>query len=649
MIFLICIADASATRIYVDPPDIIDQGLNISDKFFVHVKVSDVSDLAGVEFKLYWDPTVLSFVQDSLFIGNIWSEYHPWKREHNDTAGYYYLAYTKKSSSSSFSGSEFIAQLELRVENEGISVLDLREIKLGDSNALLITLEVDDGIFSSYPCNPDGTLPDGLCHEACGANSECDMRSSNSAWCGSSATKKTCDSNCVFSEENCQDYNGKVCTGTNRCGTSEGDTLEYRYYSCYDGDCNYWSDSYYCSCYAYDTDSYESDPYKIKGTCTKSQGCEVDWPEASCKVDNTETDFCWCNAKSHQLLEQMECIKHESRAECEADNKCYWVLREFYVSGSGDSATCDYEDIDCAAEFGSDYGCSNGRCDFIKDLSISPNSVWAGKTVKVKVTGLTGLDGKTVYVGRGDKRVTVCTCTIVGDECSCNFSAPQPLTSPYYTTLYAKIDGEEVASQELTVYCKSSGQSCSSNYTCCAGAFCSSGTCKSSSGGCPVLKAWDGKDFVEIETLNIHSEEGIDIEYTTSFEMKPVDGTYKVLLKEASYLLWEGSHIDSVKLTDSEGRGCKLIKAEHSKLGNVLSLIKQSDDIKAETKPGEEISLIFTGCTGDEFTFTVEGYNPINRIAKLTLSYANILIVIAATIIVVVIVFEIFKFFAKRK
>lgn len=168
-------------------------------------------------------------------------------------------------------------------------------------------------------------------------------------------------------------------------------------------------------------------------------------------------------------------------------------------------------------------------------------------------------------------------------------------------------------------------------------------------GGCPVLKVFDGKDFVEVETLDIHSVRGQDTVYSREVNMKPIDNQYKIILTEASYLLWEGSHIDTIKLIDQEGKECEMVSAYHSKDGDVLTAIKDSDDVRIETMPGEELEIAFEGCEGEEFEFSIEGYNPWQRAFKLSLSPTNIIIAVIAIVVLVVIVFGVFKFFAMKK
>ena len=192
---------SATTKIYVDPPAIINQGYNVGDTFSVNIKLDDVSDLAGFQFKLYWNPSVLAFDHDVL--GNIWSQYFLWKRENNNQEGYYYNLFTKKSSPS-FNGNGVLAQIYFKVINPGMSPLDLRDTKLSDSNALAITHEVKDGVFSTSPCNSDGTLPNGICYEACGADIECNKLTPNTKWCADYVTSKNCSSTCQYSETICR-------------------------------------------------------------------------------------------------------------------------------------------------------------------------------------------------------------------------------------------------------------------------------------------------------------------------------------------------------------------------------------------------------------------------------------------------------------
>ncbi len=156
--------------------------------------------------------------------------------------------------------------------------------------------------------------------------------------------------------------------------------------------------------------------------------------------------------------------------------------------------------------------------------------------------------------------------------------------------------------QYSEINCKNSG----SNY------YCSNGVCtypRTGGSGCPILKAWDGQEFKEIELLNIHAPKDQDTTYTSSFSMQPKDGKYEIILHEAAYWFWDGSHINSVNLVDSTGRECRLLSAVHSKQGDVLSAISYNDNERVRTYPGEEIKLVYDGCSDSDFKFTIEGYN----------------------------------------
>jgi hypothetical protein len=208
--------------------------------------------------------------------------------------------------------------------------------------------------------------------------------------------------------------------------------------------------------------------------------------------------------------------------------------------------------------------------------------------------------------------------------------------------------------------CGNSGATCGTGYpSCCSGYYCSytwwwprTSTCRiipirrGGGGGCPILEVFNGKEFIAVEKLNIHAPKDQDTTYTSTFTMQPINGKYELILHEASYLFWDGSHIDSVKLTDETGKECQLISAVHSKDGDVLSAIEKSDDVRVRNFPGDEIRLTYDGCSGKAFTFSIEGYNRKAMFEDIT-TMVPIAIVIAA--IVLAIIFGILKLFTKKK
>jgi hypothetical protein len=303
--------------------------------------------------------------------------------------------------------------------------------------------------------------------------------------------------------------------------------------------------------------------------------------------------------------------------------------------------------------------CINGVCVQGMKLSLTPNPVWTGKTVTATITNCNNCEGKRAYVAMGQYRITKCTCTIVNSQCSCSFTAPGTSASSTDYIYYARVDrngdgkyadyGEE-ASATLKVYCKSLSQQCGLTQPCCLGYTCSYGVCQQPQSGCPVLKVWDGNGYKDVVKLNIHSERGKDTTTSIGFTMEPKDGKYYVKLSEIWYAMLEGSHIDSVKLTDDTGNECKLVSAIHDKKGDVLTAIAKSEDVRVETKPGEEIDLVFDRCKGEELVFSIEGYNRW-YLEKMALSQIGITIVLVGVLVIALlaVMFGIMKNMKKKR
>jgi len=139
--------------------------------------------------------------------------------------------------------------------------------------------------------------------------------------------------------------------------------------------------------------------------------------------------------------------------------------------------------------------------------------------------------------------------------------------------------------------------------------------------GCPTLFVWNGTAYVDYGVINIHNPTGEDVIREVSVKAEDVSiNSYK-----AKFRLREGwpglnfseSVIDQVKLyaVDSQGNRylCPLIKAEHSRIGNVLPQLLASDDYRVQTFLLETIDLTFIVPYQNiqSFTFTIEGCNRI--------------------------------------
>jgi hypothetical protein len=139
--------------------------------------------------------------------------------------------------------------------------------------------------------------------------------------------------------------------------------------------------------------------------------------------------------------------------------------------------------------------------------------------------------------------------------------------------------------------------------------------------GCPTLFVWNGTTWIDYGVVNIHNPGGEDvIKEVTVSKVDVAVNNY-----QAHFILREGwpglnfseSLIDQVKLyaVDSNGNRylCPLVKAEHSRLGNVMPQLLLSDDIKVQTLLLETVDLTFiTPYPTSQiqgYIFTIEGCN----------------------------------------
>lgn len=145
--------------------------------------------------------------------------------------------------------------------------------------------------------------------------------------------------------------------------------------------------------------------------------------------------------------------------------------------------------------------------------------------------------------------------------------------------------------------------------------------------GCPLLYAWDGSELVEEGLLNIHNADGVDVtyEHVLTTVPEPADGAYEFRLVEHPQTI---SEIDQVQLhavlEDGTLRELHLMSAWHSEYGNVLNLLLNSDDRRAEeigadhnggTSQSMDLKLTALGPNANAvgFIFTIEGYNPVDK------------------------------------
>ncbi|MEM3704360.1 MAG: hypothetical protein QXX59_00340 [Candidatus Bathyarchaeia archaeon] len=138
---------------------------------------------------------------------------------------------------------------------------------------------------------------------------------------------------------------------------------------------------------------------------------------------------------------------------------------------------------------------------------------------------------------------------------------------------------------------------------------------------CPTLFVWNGSLWVDYGVIDIHNSTGEDITREVPIAKQDLavkDFKAKIRLQEGWLgLNFSESVIDQAKLyaVDSNGNRylCPLVKAEHSRLGNVLPQLLLSDDVKAQILLLETIDLTFImpypTSQINGYIFTIEGCN----------------------------------------
>jgi len=176
IILLIGIAGTSPIKIsasptptvYLDPLEIIDETLLPNSTFTVEVRVDNIPEdpgVAGVEFKLTWDPAILvaEGMEEVLFHsvtpesewGNIW------RLKHVVADDYVWYAYTWMDMEAALSGgyapitgNHTIAILTFKVKSVGSTDIEFAISKLGDSEGSPVVHESINGYFRNSPPPP---------------------------------------------------------------------------------------------------------------------------------------------------------------------------------------------------------------------------------------------------------------------------------------------------------------------------------------------------------------------------------------------------------------------------------------------------------------------------------------------------------------
>jgi hypothetical protein len=152
LIFSIAVVDVRAQQatIGVEPDSIFDPGLGPGSNFTVEIWIHQVEDLAGLEFKLAYNTTVLNATL--ITYGDIFGEtYFPLTSEIHDDEGYVWYGFMEGFGEPGFNGTGRAAIINFTVASVGESVLHLNDTKLGDSSVPPVSIVHDalDGYFSN--------------------------------------------------------------------------------------------------------------------------------------------------------------------------------------------------------------------------------------------------------------------------------------------------------------------------------------------------------------------------------------------------------------------------------------------------------------------------------------------------------------------
>lgn len=136
------LSGSSATTVYVYPST---KAVTVGQSFNIDIRVSNVLDLYGWEFKLGWDPNLLNVVEvtEGPFLNQSGNTF--FTKKINNTAGYLLVDCTLLGDVRGVNGSGTLAYVKFRAEKEGSCNLVLYDTKLVNSSEEPIDHTAKDG------------------------------------------------------------------------------------------------------------------------------------------------------------------------------------------------------------------------------------------------------------------------------------------------------------------------------------------------------------------------------------------------------------------------------------------------------------------------------------------------------------------------
>jgi hypothetical protein len=131
-------ASATDTVVQVEPQNATPLK---GDVFKVNVTLSNVLNMSGWEFKLYWNETIINCTQAEIVGPSEWNSLNfTWgpglQNDYNGTHSRYWRGFTLQNPAPSFNGSTPLVTLTFKALKTGATTLDLVDVLLADSQLL---------------------------------------------------------------------------------------------------------------------------------------------------------------------------------------------------------------------------------------------------------------------------------------------------------------------------------------------------------------------------------------------------------------------------------------------------------------------------------------------------------------------------------
>ena len=160
-------AKAVTATFYVDPALVekYSDTTHVGDTFDVFLKIDNIADLSGIEYKLYWDKALLNYVSyvDTMPWGSFYLAKDEATNDFDATYGRMWFT-AVDTSGTPFTGSTTVRKITFKIMSEPVgpgflsSAIDIRDDILGDHTGSAIDHTTTDGLFKFYFVMP--ALPD---------------------------------------------------------------------------------------------------------------------------------------------------------------------------------------------------------------------------------------------------------------------------------------------------------------------------------------------------------------------------------------------------------------------------------------------------------------------------------------------------------